>query len=193
MSVLRRQRCGREAGNPHGGAVSGAVACVGLARARGGAAGMRLEGAGRDDAAMWKTRGKVMRIVRDAGFGVVLLLGCLLPGKLAAQAPAAAGLDTVVFTTSRGNVTFLHGVHAKENACSSCHHESRPEKPLTAEHQKCGDCHTETPVPPMKTSLRLAIHDTEARTGTCFNCHNKAADAGKEVPVACGDCHKRDN
>ena len=134
----------------------------------------------------------VMGILRNAVLGVVLSAGCLLPGKVAAQAPEPAGPDTVVFAPIRGKVTFTHGAHAKANECGSCHHASRPEKPMTSPRQKCDGCHTEPATVPMKTDRRFAYHDTEARQGTCFNCHAKAADAGKQVPVACGDCHKRD-
>lgn len=134
-----------------------------------------------------------MRIAAYA-LGLVLVAGAMLPTKLAAQAPAKepAGPDTVVFTPTRGKVTFTHGAHSKAFECSSCHHESRPEKPLTSPKQKCGDCHTEPATAPMKTGLKAAFHDTVNKEGTCFTCHKKQAEAGKETPSACMDCHKKE-
>ncbi len=135
-----------------------------------------------------------MRVLRDVAFAAVLAAGALLPGKVAAQqATQAVGPDTVVFTPSRGKVTFAHGKHSKAYACTSCHHESRAEKPATSAQQKCGDCHTAEAVAPMKTTLRLAIHNTVTREGTCFNCHKKEAAAGKTTPSGCMDCHVKDD
>lgn len=133
-----------------------------------------------------------MRIVRYAAVGLVLVAAAVVPGRLAAQTPKPTGPDTVVFDASRGKVTFAHGVHAKANECTSCHHASRPEKPATAENQKCSVCHTSPAAEPMKTSLKAAMHNTAAGEGTCFDCHKKQAAAGKTVPSACGDCHKRE-
>jgi nitrate/TMAO reductase-like tetraheme cytochrome c subunit len=72
----------------------------------------------------------------------------------------------------------------------TCHHASKPEKALTKEHQACADCHT-TPeaTAPMKTSLKMAMHNTAEKTGTCVSCHQKAAAEGKTVPEKCSDCH----
>lgn len=131
-----------------------------------------------------------MSKLRIAAFALALGTA-LVPARLAAQATELTGPDTVVFNTSRGTVTFLHAKHAEASECSSCHHESRPEKPLETERQKCRDCHTEEPVAPMATSLRNAMHDTEAREGTCFTCHKAEAAKGVTVPTRCADCHVR--
>jgi len=120
----------------------------------------------------------------------VALAMLLVPVHATAQSPAS-GPDTVVSNSSRGTVTFLHRKHGEAAECTACHHESRSEKPLASEHQKCRDCHTEEPIEPMKTSLRNAMHDTEAREGTCFTCHKAEAQKGVTVPSRCADCHIR--
>ncbi len=134
-----------------------------------------------------------MKVIRQLAFAAVLAAGAALPGKVAAQAAQKAGPDTVVFTPSRGKVVFLHAKHAKAYDCSSCHHASRAEKPLTSPQQKCSDCHTSEAVAPMKTTLRFAVHNTVTREGTCLTCHKKEADAGKSAPVGCMDCHQDNN
>lgn len=133
-------------------------------------------------------------ILRLTTSALVLLAGVAVPRHLAAQVQSTepAGPDTVVFTPSRGTVTFTHKKHAELSECVSCHHESRPEKPLASPRQKCSGCHTNPATEPMKTSLRAAFHDTVAKEGTCYSCHNKEAAAGKTVPQACADCHKRE-
>lgn len=134
-----------------------------------------------------------MSLSRNLALAAALALGAALPGRLAAQTTAEpAGPDTVVYTPERGKVTFTHAAHAKASECKSCHHESRPEKPLTEARQKCGACHTEPATDPMKTGLRAAFHNTVERSGTCFDCHKKQLEAGKTVPSACRDCHKRE-
>ncbi len=134
-----------------------------------------------------------MKVLRQLAFAAVLAAGALLPGKVAAQQAAEpAGPDTVVFTPSRGKVTFLHAKHAKAFECASCHHASKAEKPLTKPREKCEDCHTADPTPPMTTSLKQAFHNTVTREGTCLTCHKKEAAAGKNAPVGCTDCHQSD-
>ena len=110
-----------------------------------------------------------------------------IPGSAAAQ--ENPGPDTVHFTPERGAVTFIHGKHSKMVECSTCHHESKAEKPLESPRQKCGSCHTAEPVAPMKTSLRRAFHDTANKSGMCLSCHIKEAEAGKTVPTTCSTCH----
>jgi len=135
-----------------------------------------------------------MRVLQYALLSAALAAGALQPGGAAAQAPGEpAGPDTVVFNASRGKVTFTHAKHSKANECASCHHASRPEKPLTAAKQKCTDCHAAEPVPPMKTALKDAFHNTGTGEGTCLSCHAKKADTNPNVPSACGDCHKKDS
>jgi hypothetical protein len=123
-----------------------------------------------------------------------LVVGALCAGSpVAAQAPKEP--DTVVLTGSPlGSVTFQHKIHTKERGakCEACHHASKPEKALKAEHQKCGDCHTKVAVAPMKTKLQAAFHDPMAKKGTCVDCHLQAAAKGKtKAPAKCGDCHKK--
>lgn len=127
-------------------------------------------------------------------FALLLLGGALLPGQLSGQVAAAdtLGPDTVVFTPERGKVVFAHRKHGEIAECTSCHHESKSEKPLEKPRQKCSSCHASEPTPPMKTSLEFAMHDTENETGTCFDCHHKEAEAGKEVPSRCRSCHQRE-
>lgn len=89
-----------------------------------------------------------------------------------------------------GAVTFDHEGHAGERGipCATCHHPSRPQKPLASEHQACRDCHTMPAAPPMKTSLQAAFHDPRAATGTCIDCHRQK---GSPAPVKCPECHKK--
>jgi hypothetical protein len=111
----------------------------------------------------------------------------------AAQAPKAP--ETVVLSGSPlGSVTFAHQRHVKDYGakCESCHHASKPEKALKAEHQKCTDCHVKVAAAPMKTKLQAAFHDPMAKKGTCIDCHQQAAAKGKtKVPAKCADCHKK--
>ncbi len=122
-----------------------------------------------------------------------LCIAAAFSKQLPAQQPApiAPGPETVTYTPKFGTVTFTHAKHAKASECTACHHESRPEHPYTAPQQKCGTCHVAEPVAPMVTNLRNAFHHTAAKTGVCFDCHNKEAAAGKTVPATCTDCHKQ--
>ena len=129
---------------------------------------------------------------RVVTMGLVLLVAAVLPGSLVAQGAEPVGPDTVVFTPKRGAVTFAHRKHAEALDCVSCHHASKPEKPLTAAKEACRSCHTNPATEPMKTTSRMAIHDTAAKEGTCYSCHNKEAAAGKAVPQKCADCHKQE-
>jgi hypothetical protein len=119
---------------------------------------------------------------------LVLLGGALAPAQVSAQTEEPVGPDTVVFTR-RGTITFLHAKHAEQTECATCHHESRPERPLESPRQKCSDCHA-SPVEPMKTSLRNAMHDTEAKEGVCFTCHKEQVAKGVAAPMRCSECHK---
>jgi hypothetical protein len=126
-------------------------------------------------------------------FGAVIVSQMLLAVPVAGQErQQQAGPDTVVLESRRGKVTLTHKKHAEQTQCSSCHHESKPEKPLAKPQQKCGECHTTQPAEPMKTSLRTAFHDTANNQGTCITCHIKAAETGKAAPVECSGCHKRE-
>lgn len=127
-------------------------------------------------------------------YALVVLGSTLVPGRLTAQTDTTGytGPDTVVFTPDRGKVTLAHRKHAEQLECVVCHHDSRPEKPLESPRQKCGACHTDPVSEPMKTDRRNAMHDTAAREGLCYSCHNSEAEAGKPVPDRCSDCHRRE-
>lgn len=113
------------------------------------------------------------------------------PAGLAAQVPGETGPDTVVYNGSRGTVVYTHGKHAQYAECRSCHHESRPEKPLETPYQKCTACHLERATEDVPTSLRDAYHNTSKKTGMCYDCHNEEAARGNAMPLLCADCHKR--
>jgi sRNA-binding protein len=113
-----------------------------------------------------------------------------------AYAQAAKEPGTVILKGAPiGGVKFEHAKHTKDYGakCESCHHASKPEKPLKAQQQKCSDCHTKTATAPMKTKYQAAFHDPMAKKGTCVDCHTQAAGAGKKPPVKCNDCHKKEN
>lgn len=94
-----------------------------------------------------------------------------------------------------GGVKFDHTAHQKAaaNKCETCHHASKPEKPLKAKQENCQDCHTKTPTPPMKTPVKLAFHDAMAKKGICVDCHVKENAAGKKAPTKCTECHQKAN
>jgi hypothetical protein len=129
---------------------------------------------------------------------------CVLAPALAvvfAAAPALYGQapkepDTVILKGApMGGVKLQHKLHARENKvkCETCHHPSKPAKPMKAEHQKCSDCHTKTAAAPMKTNARGAFHDAMAKKGLCVDCHQSDMGKGKKVPAKCPDCHKKEN
>jgi hypothetical protein len=110
------------------------------------------------------------------------------------QAPKAPG--TVVMTGApSGGVKFDHAKHVKDagDKCQTCHHASKPEKPLKSEHQACRDCHAKTATPPMKTTIKTAFHDGMAKKGVCVDCHAAERAKGKKAPAKCPDCHKKEN
>lgn len=113
-------------------------------------------------------------------------------GSVSRLAAQENGPETIVLSGAPlGDVTFQHAAHQKLTECTTCHHASRPEKPLTSEHEACTNCHTNPPTAPMTTSTRDAFHNATAKAGTCVDCHVKEAAAGKTVPSKCGDCHKK--
>lgn len=101
--------------------------------------------------------------------------------------------DSYVLPAKIGNVTFNHKLHATDQkiACVTCHHASKPEKPLKGANEACGDCHTSPPTPQVKTSLQAAFHNPTAKAGLCIGCHQKQAAAGKKAPAKCTECHKK--
>jgi hypothetical protein len=121
----------------------------------------------------------------------MVTLGAFAPRQASAQDKPAVdkGPETVTLTAPLGDVTFPHAKHQAATECTSCHHASKTEKPLTAEHQKCSDCHTKEAVAPMTTTLRFAMHNTAEKTGTCLSCHVKEDEAGKKAPLRCPECH----
>ncbi len=117
-----------------------------------------------------------------------------------ASAPPAAKLPTrprpagkITLPAKPGAVTFDHKKHAETMAiaCATCHHPSRPEKPLVAEQQSCRECHTTPATPPVKTSLQAAFHNPMAKSGLCAGCHAQSVAKGKAAPVKCADCHRK--
>jgi hypothetical protein len=73
--------------------------------------------------------------------------------------------------------------------CDTCHHASKPEKAAKAKQEKCQICHEKAATAPMKTTAKLAFHDTMAKKGTCIDCHIKAVADAKKVPMKCPECH----
>jgi cytochrome c5 len=101
----------------------------------------------------------------------------------------------VTLKASMGGVKFDHAGHSKKQGatCATCHHASKPEKPMKGAQQACGDCHTSKPEAPMKTKLQAAFHDPMAKKGICIDCHAKENAAGKKAPTTCTGCHKKEN
>jgi Class III cytochrome C family len=124
----------------------------------------------------------------------LFMIGALIAfvGSSKSVAAQENGPETIVLAGApRGDVTFEHAAHQQLTDCTTCHHEARPEKPLTSEHEACRDCHTNPATPPNTTRTRDAFHDASAKAGICVDCHVKAAVAGKTVPTECADCHKK--
>jgi hypothetical protein len=122
-----------------------------------------------------------------------LLAGCSTLFAADKQAP-----DTVVLKGApMGGVKFPHKAHAVDQKikCDTCHHASKPEKPLTSPQQACTDCHTKTATAPMKTKLQAAFHNPMAQAGLCIDCHKAEIAKGKKAPAPgkCADCHKKEN
>ncbi|MEW5982739.1 MAG: cytochrome c3 family protein [Acidobacteriota bacterium] len=134
---------------------------------------------------------KRLGLIAAALAGLALLAA---PVVIAQQAPDV----TILKGSPMGGVKFLHAAHVKtigDAKCDTCHHASKPEKPMKAKQEKCQDCHTKTAAAPMKTKAQAAFHDALATKGLCIDCHVKEAAAGKKVPAAkkCMDCHKKEN
>jgi hypothetical protein len=112
------------------------------------------------------------------------------PPPVPARPPVQRPKGKITLPGKLGAVTFDHESHAGKRgiACTTCHHPSRPQKPLASEHQACRHCHTMPAAPPMKTSLQAAFHDPRAATGTCIDCHRQK---GGPAPVKCLECHKK--
>ncbi len=110
----------------------------------------------------------------------------------AAKQPAGAVVMTGAPT---GGVKFEHTLHAKDRGikCETCHHASKPEKPMKGTQEKCQDCHTKIATAPMKTKTQAAFHDPMAKKGLCIDCHLESNAKGKKAPTKCPECHKKEN
>jgi len=110
----------------------------------------------------------------------------------AAKEPSGA---VVMSGAPNGGVKFEHKLHANDRGikCETCHHKSKPEKPLKAPQEKCQDCHTKVAMVPMKTKTQAAFHDPMAKKGLCIDCHAQSNAKGKKAPTKCADCHKKEN
>lgn len=115
------------------------------------------------------------------------------PQKPAAQ--KAPSKDPIILVGApMGGVSFSHKTHVQHanNKCETCHHPSKPEKPLASPQQACRECHTKTPAAPMKTPLQLAFHVPMAKSGTCIDCHQAESKKGnKKAPLKCQECHNK--
>lgn len=118
---------------------------------------------------------------------VMLLCVCVL--LMGAVALAQKAPETVVLKGApAGGVKFNHKAHVDMKLkCDTCHHASKPEKPMKAAQEKCQDCHTKTAAAPLKTNTMTAFHNT------CLTCHKAEAAKGKPAPTKCADCHKKEN
>jgi len=122
-----------------------------------------------------------------------LLLGPVLALHVAGQTKPQ---DTYILKGGPlGGVKLEHKLHAEVRGikCETCHHASKPQKPLAAPQQACGTCHTMPATPPMKTNRMMAFHNPTATAGTCIDCHKAENAKGKGLPVKCVDCHKKSN
>jgi len=129
---------------------------------------------------------------------VVVVMAFVLAGFSATFAQEKKAPDTVVLKGApMGGVKFNHKAHAVDQKikCDTCHHASKPEKPLTSPQQACTDCHTKTATPPMKTKLQAAFHNPTAQAGLCIDCHKEEIAKGKKAPAPgkCAECHKKEN
>jgi hypothetical protein len=116
------------------------------------------------------------------------------PPQKAPEKAKPVAKDVVVLTGSAlGAVRLQHKLHAERegNTCTSCHHPSKPERPLKTPQQVCSDCHTKVAAAPMKTRYQAAFHDAKAQAGTCIDCHKTENAKGKKAPLKCAECHKK--
>ena len=122
-----------------------------------------------------------------------LILGLMLVLAVCAYAAETVPGTVILKGAPMGGVKFDHKAHAALTKCDTCHHASKPEKPLTSTHEKCQDCHT-TPAPAgMTIKPQAAFHNPTATAGLCIDCH-KAEDAqGKHAPTKCMECHQKAN
>jgi len=123
----------------------------------------------------------------------VVILGLMLVVAVCAYAAETAPGTVILKGAPMGGVKFDHKAHAGMTKCDSCHHASKPEKPLASAHQNCQDCHTTTATAPMKTKAQAAFHNPTATAGTCIDCHKAENAKGKNAPTKCTECHQKAN
>jgi hypothetical protein len=136
------------------------------------------------------TEFKKLRAMLAIGFAAAVLLASM--GIVLAQDIPKDKAVIVLPGGPFGKVTFEHKKHAESYGakCETCHHPSKPEKPLERPNQACRDCHTRSVAAPMKTNLVAAYHrNATAVGGTCIDCHKLEKPKGKAVPEKCQDCH----
>jgi hypothetical protein len=122
------------------------------------------------------------------GFFVIIMI---IGTALAQEAPKT---PTILKGAPMGAVKFDHTSHLKvAPKCETCHHASKPEKPLKSPQEACTDCHTHPATPPVKTNLQGAFHNPTATAGLCIDCHKKQNGAGKAAPTKCAECHQKAN
>ena len=121
------------------------------------------------------------------GFFVLMMTGA----ALAQQAPKT---PNILKGSPMGAVKFDHTSHLKvAPKCETCHHASKPEKPLKSPQEACTDCHTHPATPPVTTSVQGAFHNPTATAGLCIDCHKRENGAGKAAPTKCTECHQKAN
>jgi class III cytochrome C family protein len=131
-----------------------------------------------------------IRVFAASACATVLVLAAAVVHAQVAKEPAGV----VVMTGAPiGGVKFGHKLHAKDRGikCETCHHASKPEKPMKTAQEKCQDCHTKIAAAPMKTKTQAAFHDPMAKSGLCIDCHVESNAKGKKAPTKCTECHKK--
>jgi hypothetical protein len=122
------------------------------------------------------------------GLFIVIMIAGIAVAQSVPQGPI------VLKGAPMGAVKFDHPAHVKVGGkCDTCHHASKPEKPLKSAQEACTDCHTKPATPPVTTNLQGAFHNTSASSGLCIDCHKKQNTAGKATPVKCAECHQKAN
>ena len=124
-----------------------------------------------------------------------LVAAATLPVSVQGQAKAK---DSIILHRSKvplGGVKFDHKKHSEQAGvkCETCHHPSKPEKPMQAANQVCSDCHSKAATPPMKTNYLNAFHKPTGQTGLCIDCHKQSNAKGSKAPVTCVTCHNKAN
>src|SRR5512140_1653087 len=120
---------------------------------------------------------------------MIIAVGFVFSGTLLAQ---AKGPGVVILKGNpMGGVKFDHTKHSAANKCDTCHHASKPAKPMKAAQENCQDCHKKPAVPPVTTDAMNAFHKPMAKSGLCVDCHVKTGKGPKPSP--CTNCHKKEN